>query len=469
MASIRLFGHYVSMQSLLLAVTEVLLFCASFAFAVQTVTTAGAPAPVGALLEQMLPRALLFAAVMVVSMTAMGLYQSRTGEGVLSLLLRLVVSMGVGVVGLTVAFYLDPAMLFGHDILVISCAMALVLVLLYRLVFERLLDRNALKRRVLVLGAGDKAASLVRELADQPRRTGSRIVGFVPTANEAVGVPAQRLLPAQRGLEQLVREHKVEEIVIAVKERRNNLPLEALLACKIGGVRILDENTFFERETGKVSIERLYPGWLVFSEGYHWGLGTRVIRRLCDLTAAATLLVLSLPLMALTALAIWLESGCSGPIIYRQMRVGEHGRNFEVLKFRSMRVDAEADGQVRWAQPRDSRVTHVGSLIRRMRIDELPQLLNVLRGEMSFVGPRPERPEFVSELSKRIPFYPERHRVKPGLTGWAQLYYPYGASEQDAAEKLQFDLYYLKNQSVLLDMLILMQTFEVVLFGRGAR
>jgi sugar transferase (PEP-CTERM system associated) len=229
----------------------------------------------------------------------------------------------------------------------------------------------------------------------------------------------------------------------------------------------VDLPTFFERETGYVQLNSLSASWMIFSEGFSRTGFQKVLKRIFDISASVAMLIATLPVMLAAALAIWHETG--RPILYRQKRVGESGRIFEILKFRSMRVGAEHDGVPRWAKKDDDRVTRVGRFLRITRIDELPQLINVLRGDMSFVGPRPERPPFVSELSRKVPFYASRHSVKPGITGWAQIRYPYGASVDDAVQKLQFDLYYVKNHSLFLDLVILLQTTQVVLFGQGAR
>ena len=267
---------------------------------------------------------------------------------------------------------------------------------------------------------------------------------------------------------------KVNEIVIAMDERRRNqdsgggIPLDDLLECRMSGIEICDVQAFIEREVCKVDVDLLHPSWMVFSDGFVHNVWRDITKRSFDVFTALSVLLVTLPVMAVTALIIWVEGRFRDPILYRQDRVGLNGETFSVMKFRSMRTDAEKDGAV-WAQQNDPRVTRVGAFLRKSRIDELPQLFNVLRGDMSFVGPRPERPVFVDELSENIPFYRERHRVKPGITGWAQLCYPYGASTEDAKEKLQYDLYYLKNHSILLDLVILLQTVEVVLVGDGAR
>ena len=294
-------------------------------------------------------------------------------------------------------------------------------------------------------------------------------MGFVPAGAEASLIPPERRLDPSGGLLALARAHGVDEIVVGADDRRGSLPMSDLLECRLAGIQVTDLATFFEREAGKIKLGIVDPSWLVFSDGFDRRQWRQVTKRAFDMAASTILLLLAAPLMLLTALAIWLESGFKGPIIYRQERVGEGGCVFTVLKFRSMRTDAEKDGKAVWAQKDDDRITTVGRVIRKLRIDELPQVFNVLRGDMSFVGPRPERPCFVADLSKQIPYFGLRHCVKPGITGWAQLRYAYGASVEDSAEKLKFDLYYAKNHSLVFDLMILMQTVEVVLFGKGAR
>jgi sugar transferase (PEP-CTERM system associated) len=261
----------------------------------------------------------------------------------------------------------------------------------------------------------------------------------------------------------------VAEVVVAMDDRRRGFPISELLQCRLSGIDVTELLTFLERETGRVRLDILHPTWMIFGEGFRRDPVRRISARALDLAASLAVLTLSLPVMLLAVIAIKIEEGWRAPVFYRQRRVGLLGREFELLKFRSMRPDAEKDGQARWAVKRDPRVTRVGAFIRTTRIDELPQILCVLRGQMSFVGPRPERPEFVRELAERIPYYVERHCVKPGLTGWAQLCYAYGASEQDALEKLQYDLYYIKNHTLLFDLAIVLQTVEVVCLGKGAR
>jgi sugar transferase (PEP-CTERM system associated) len=277
------------------------------------------------------------------------------------------------------------------------------------------------------------------------------------------------LVTPQRRLINYVADNHIDQLVLAADERRKGLPVQDLLDCKMSGVEVIDLSTFFERETGQIRLDILQPSWLFLSDGFGVSAFRLVKKRLFDLTIVFLLLPIVIPIMLLSALAILLDNRGNGGILYRQIRVGKNGRLFEILKFRSMVVNAEEDGKARWASTNDGRITRVGSFMRKYRLDELPQFFNILKGEMSFVGPRPERPEFVNELAENIPYYNERHRVKPGLTGWAQIRYPYGASIEDGKNKFQYDLYYVKNYSNFFDAFVLLQTADAVLFGKGAR
>ena len=277
------------------------------------------------------------------------------------------------------------------------------------------------------------------------------------------------LVTPQGRLINYVADNHIDQIVLAADERRKGLPVQDLLDCKMSGIEVIDLPSFFERETGQIRLDILQPSWLFLSDGFGVSAFRLVKKRLFDLTIVFLLLPLVIPIMLLSALAILLDNKGKGGILYRQIRVGKNGRLFEILKFRSMVVDAEEDGMARWASTNDDRITRVGSFMRKYRLDELPQFFNILKGEMSFVGPRPERPEFVNELAENIPYYNERHRVKPGLTGWAQIRYPYGASIEDGKRKFQYDLYYVKNYSNFFDAFVLLQTADAVLFGKGAR
>jgi sugar transferase (PEP-CTERM system associated) len=329
------------------------------------------------------------------------------------------------------------------------------------------LQAEAFNHRVLVLGTGAYAATAERILTAS-RNTDVTLVGFYPTDNaEPRAVAPYRVLSETSSLEATVRRLGVHEVVVAVREQRGgSLPLLELVGCRLFGVRVTPLSGFFEQMAGEVPIDSLKASWLIYADGFRQNWLHRAIKRGFDIVVSAALMVIAAPVMIATAIAIYLESG--GPVIFRQERVGLGGHPFMVLKFRSMHNDAEKDGIPRWACEGDPRITRVGRFIRRCRIDELPQIFNILAGQMSFVGPRPERPFFVSKLSQGVPFYGIRHSVKPGLTGWAQVSYKYGASDEDAVRKLQFDLYYVKNHTLALDLLVLAMTIKVVLKGQGA-
>lgn len=415
------------------------------------------------------PRALLFAGVHVLTMTAMGMYISQSREGLRGHVVRAAVAFLAGGLVLVALQYLMPVSPIGRGVMLLAMLLGLASIVFTRFMALRSVGGDALRRRVLVLGAGHKAELIntrLRRLSD--RRT-FQVMGFVPMPGDAEVVDPRECVGLEPGLLQRLRELDIDEIVIAVDERRGILPMDELIQARLRGIAITELGTFFEHESGKVKMNVVSPSWLVFSSGFDAGAFRNASKRAFDIAAASVLLVLAAPLMALTALLIWVESGFRGSIIYRQERVGQGGVHFNVLKFRSMREDAEKDGVARWAQTDDDRITRVGRVIRKLRVDELPQVVNVLRGEMSFVGPRPERPPFVEQLAVQIPYYALRHTVKPGITGWAQLRYAYGASVKDAEEKLKYDLYYVKNHSLMFDLLVLLQTFEVVIFGKGAR
>jgi len=323
------------------------------------------------------------------------------------------------------------------------------------------------RTRILIFGAGRAALDVSETLLKNDPN--ADIVGFVPGPNEReAAAPAHRILALDGTLPALAQRLGVDEIVVALTERRaGSMPLRQLLDCKVSGIKVYDLNTHFEKTLGQIRIDYLNASWLIFGDGFNQGAWRTGVKRVFDVFCATLLLLLATPIMLVTALLIKLES--PGPVLYRQERTGLNGRGFSIAKFRSMRNDAEKDGKPVWASTNDARVTRVGGVIRKLRIDELPQLINVLVGEMSLVGPRPERPYFVEQLTQEIPFYALRHSVKPGVTGWAQVRYPYGATVEDSQEKLQYDLYYVKNHTLFLDLVVLMETVNVVLTGKGAR
>jgi sugar transferase (PEP-CTERM system associated) len=414
------------------------------------------------------PKALSYCMMMLATHTAMGLYTRDIVRGNWDYSVRFFASFVLGTALMTLVFYALPELFLGRGAFALTVASAVVFSILARAVFLRVVDRDALRRRIIVLGTGTRAAGVEEMIRRHNLAHRIELVGYLPMGSTTHHVDESRIIKDQAPLLAIVARHGVEELVVGIRDRRNgNVPIRELLECKLEGVNIIDLSSFFERETGHVQLDSLNPSWMVFSDGFCRTSYRNASKRIVDVVAGVALLIASAPLMLMTAALIYAETG--RPLFYRQLRIGECGHPFEVLKFRSMCVDAERDGVPQWAQRNDTRITRVGRVIRTLRIDELPQLFNVLKGDMSLVGPRPERPQFVEELRREIPYYSNRHTVKPGLTGWAQIRYPYGASVEDAREKLQYDLYYAKNHTLFLDMLILLQTAEVVMFGRGAR
>jgi sugar transferase (PEP-CTERM system associated) len=465
--SFRFFHLYLKVPIVLLALIEGSLFvyapylAAALRFGSSTTARATATG-------ELWPTALLFAFFAVMALFAMGLYTIRQRSGTAGMVLRAVAGLVVAAALSALAYYVVPALEIGRGMLALTTFVALASCIVARLLFERIVDQDLFKRRVLVYGAGRRASSLL-ELRRRSDRRGFRLVGFIATEGDELAASEEKLLKRPDDLYSWAVQNPIDEIVVAMDDRRRGFPMHEFLECRLAGIEIVELPTFLERETGKVRLDVLNPSWIIFGEGFRASLIQRSVERTVDIVVSLSLLILGAPGILLAALAIKLEDGLEAPILYRQRRVGQHGVVFDVLKFRSMRVDAEAGGRPIWASKDDPRVTRVGAFIRKTRLDELPQLINVLRGDMSFVGPRPERPEFVQKLEHTIPYYRERHSVKPGITGWAQLCYPYGSSEKDALEKLQYDLYYVKNRSLLFDLAILVQTVEVVLWGKGAR
>jgi len=412
-------------------------------------------------------RIVLMAMFITLAMAAFGLYQVHVRHNRVDFILRLLLSFAFGAIGLLVLYYLVPRAYIGRSIFAMSLVLSFVGIVVVRSLLQRMFGGDGFKRRVLVYGAGNNADLINSSLRRRADRQSFVLVGFVAVDGQPVVVPAAQQVRTETGLSELAKALRVDEVVVAPDERRGGLPMDEMLNCAQRGITICDLSTFFEREAGMVKLNVADPSWLAFSGGFDHSMPRRVNKRFFDLFAASALLLVAWPFMLVVSACIALES--RGPILYRQTRVGHNGERFELVKFRSMRTDAEGDGVARWASRDDDRTTRVGRFIRLTRLDELPQLFNVLRGDMSFVGPRPERPHFVDLLSQEVRYYAVRHCVKPGLTGWAQLRYRYGASVRDAEEKLTFDLFYVKNQGLIFDLMILLQTVEVVLFRRGSR
>ncbi len=461
---IRLFKHYIPHAVILLGLFDIALLFAAGEFAWRLRAGQIGMDP-GLLADRIWPHTELVA-TMIVAMISVGVYGADSLRSMRFATARILVAVSLGIIGLIFVDFLVAGANFWRSTLAYAMALSIGLLVLNRLIIGGILGASAFRRRVLVLGAGPRAQRL-RELGDRPE-CGFAIVGYIamseaqPVVEEAI---ARTALP---NLTRFVENLGVAEVVLALEERRNSLPLSDLLRIKTTGVHVNDFSSFIERETGRVDLDTVNPSWLIFSDGFSSGRAvSSVAKRLFDITVSAILLVFAAPVIVLFALLVKLDS--KGEAFFRQTRVGLYGQNFDVIKLRSMRTDAEADGKAKFAEKDDPRVTRIGRFIRKVRIDELPQAWSVLRGHMSFVGPRPERPEFVAGLEEQLPYYAERHMVKPGITGWAQINYPYGANLDDSRHKLEYDLYYAKNYTPFLDLLIILQTLRVVLWHEGAR
>ncbi len=465
---IKFLNHYLNLPIAILALIETLMIFAAPVL-VELLMRERSPQILLEGWDHFLPKVLTFVFSVGVALTAMGLYNSRQRARTLGLLLRAFVAHLLAIGFVVIVSYFAPVLRPAPAQLFAWGGLSFLFISVIRVVAGALLDEEAFKRRVLVYGAGQRARSL-RQLRRRADQRGFLAVGYLPAPGEEVLVEQEWVLTQDVGqLRALAKELNVDEIVIAMDDRRREFPLRELLDCRLNGIEIIDLVSFLERETGRVHLDVLNPSWIIFADGFRRDAVRQATKRTFDILASLALVLVTWPFMLITIVAIAVEDGLRAPFLYRQRRVGLDGHEFDVLKFRSMRVDAERDGQARWATGSDDRVTRVGRVIRKIRVDELPQIFNVLRGDMSFVGPRPERPQFVAQLAESIPYYDERHCAKPGITGWAQVCYPYGSSEKDSLEKLQYDLYYVKNHGVLFDLMILLQTVEVVLMGKGGR
>jgi len=461
---IRLFKHYVPNAVLLLGVLDIvlLLVAGELGWTLRMNQIGLAPLP----LHTRLPQLASFAIVLEVAMVSVGVYGADALQSLRYATARLIVAISLGVILLSTVYFLVPELTLWRSNLLYAMGLSIVALIFLRILLGKALGSQAFKRRIVVLGAGARAQRL-KELSKTPGAAFA-VVGYIAMSE------AQRVIPEAIARDAIynLADHVVllnaSEVVLALEERRNALPLKDLLRIKTTGVHVNEISTFLERETGRVDLDSVSPSWLIFSDGFSSGrMLSSMFKRFFDISASLALLVLALPLILIGVIAVKLDS--KGPAFYRQRRVGLYGVGFDIVKLRSMRIDAEAGGQAVWAEKNDPRITRVGRIIRKCRIDELPQCWSVLKGEMSFVGPRPERPQFVEDLEQKLNYYAERHMVKPGITGWAQINYPYGASIEDARQKLEYDLYYAKNYSPFLDILILLQTLRVVLFPEGAR
>ena len=461
---IRLFKHYIPYAVLFLALVDfcLLIAAAETAWVIRANQIGMHVDYIGNRFGQLMT----FAASVQVAAMAVGVYGPDALQSLRFAIARLLVAVSLGVIFQSVMAFALPGMTLWRSNSLYAMVLAFIYLAFSRAMLGSLIGGEAFKRRLLVLGAG-KRAQRIKELEAKPG-SGFIVVGYIAMNENKRVVPEAINRDAIYNLADFVVKMGASEVVLALEERRNAIPLDDLLRIKTTGVHVNEISSFLERETGRVDLDSVNPSWLIFSDGFSSGRRlSGIAKRLFDVIASLILLFATMPVVIVFAILVKLES--RGPAFYRQIRVGLFGQPYSVLKLRSMRSDAELDGKALWAEKDDPRITVIGKFIRKVRIDELPQTWNVLKGEMSFVGPRPERPEFVADLEQQLSYYAERHMVKPGITGWAQINYPYGASIEDSRHKLEYDLYYAKNYTPFLDILILLQTIRVVLWPEGAR
>lgn len=416
-----------------------------------------------------LPSTLIIAVVTQGCLYYADLYDLRLLADRRELFIRILNALASASLILAVIYYWFPGLVIGRGVFMVAAAFVMTLVVGWRVAFEWVSRRVRPSERLLLVGTNDAAIDLAREIFARRHQLGVEIVGFIDPDPARVGSPVINpgVIGAIEDIPSIVRARGVDRVVVSLADARGKLPMDKLLELRLDGVNFDHLASVYEEYTGKIAVENLRPSWLIFSGGFRKTRRLTALKRLLDLTVAGIGLILAAPLMVLVAVAVKLTS--RGPVFYHQRRVGQHGRIFVIHKFRSMREDAEAGTGAVWAaKDGDPRVTPIGTWLRRLRIDELPQLWNVMTGDMSFVGPRPERPEFVQELTEQIPFYGQRHIVRPGITGWAQVKYTYGANKEDALQKLQFDLFYIKHLSIALDLFVILSTVKTVLLRRGA-
>jgi sugar transferase (PEP-CTERM system associated) len=453
----KVFNRHISGRSLTVFSFELVLIFGAIALAAQTRGASGSGA-------QLWP-IVMVSGLCLLCFYYTGIYDLTEVQSSRELLVRLLQGTGAAATLLAIPAVLVPSAVLDSGTFVTALGGYGAAVLAWRLIFNSVSRAPHLEERVLIVGTGQVAHLLTQEIATR-QAFAYRLIGFIGHRDEPCLVREHDILGKVEDIGCVVAERHITRIVISLADRRGHLPIAELLRAKLAGVHVEDATTTYERLTGKILLDDLKPSWLIFSDGFRASRLSRLVKRTFDLGMSTVGLVLAAPLMVLSVIAVWLDS--PGPILYSQPRVGENGRIFTLYKFRSMRVDAE-NGTPVWAISNDRRVTRIGRFLRTTRLDELPQLWNVMLGDMSFVGPRPERPYFVQQLRSMIPFYEERHSVKPGVTGWAQIRYRYGSSVEDAVEKLRYDLYYIKHMSILFDMTIVIDTVKVILIGRGAQ
>jgi sugar transferase (PEP-CTERM system associated) len=416
----------------------------------------------------MLLKALLITVICQACLFYNDLYDLKVTDTFVELGIRLLQALGASAILLALVYFVFPACIISQGIFIASTAIVIILIVSWRLGYTTILNMGLFNQKIMVLGSSDIAVEICSQILDK-RDCGYEIAHVISknqwndqSLNKSISIIQQQ---TYKDICEVAEHAGVKKIVVALKEKRGALPVKELLRCRVKGIEVLEGNSFYEMLTGKLIVESINPGWLIFSQGFRKSTLQRLFKRTVDLVLSLTMLILLAPVIILMAIIIKLDS--KGPVIFSQERIGENRKPYMVHKFRSMVSDAEAKTGPVWAQDNDNRITRIGNFIRKWRIDEIPQLWNVLRGEMSFVGPRPERDHFIKELEKVIPYYGERFTVKPGLTGWAQVSYGYGASVEDAIEKLNYDLFYIKNMSILMDIMIVARTVKTVIFGHG--
>jgi len=465
---LRLFSHYIPASLVVLVLVEAIVLYFSVYLGIELrFLEATNKAYSISLLEPVNYKAFVFSLLMLLSMTAMGLHTRNIVDNFSSMMIRLFLSFAAGFFIIAIIYYIYPQLFLGRGVVGFTFVVSFIGILLTRTIHQNIDKHTMFKRRLLVIGSGS-IGKLLENRIESAYKQGYEIVGFVDSDDGDSQVSSDLTLKIESTLYDLCLDNDIDEIVLAMDDRRKGFPLSSLLECKMKGIVVRNAIDSLERITGHIELDALHPSTVIFSDGFTNAVSMSYAKRLFDIVASLFILILASPIMLLTASIIWLSSFGRDPVFYRQVRLGLCDAPFNVLKFRSMTTDAEKNG-AQFAKKNDARVTLFGAFMRKTRIDELPQILNVLKGDMSFIGPRPERPQFVLGFEKNIPHYSLRHTVKPGITGWAQICYPYGETEEDTRKKLQYDLYYIKNYSLFLDMTIMFQTVQVVLFGKGAR
>jgi len=463
----RLFRQYISVRQLLFVIGEgALILLAVLVASLWMHTTGSDFVP---LIEGIWWKVLTIVVVTQLSLYFNDLYKFKTIDRPLEVTSRLMQALGVASIVLALLYYIWPQLIVGRWVFFASLIVLIGFIVSWRILYSIIVRKGFLAEKAILIGDGKLAYDILSEMKRQDDFSYDiRTVLTNGNRQTVEGLSdSVRLINGFDHICELAEEERVENIIVALDEKRGVFPFKQLLQCKVKGINIIDGESFYERISGKLLVERINPSWLIFSDGFRKSGIIKISKRVVDLVASTVLLLIFGPIALLTALAIKLDS--PGPVIFSQERVGEDGKVFKIYKFRSMRADSEKETGPVWATEDDPRITRVGRIIRKLRIDEVPQLWNVFKGDMSFVGPRPERLYFVEQLTRKIPYYNERHSVKPGITGWAQIKYPYGASEEDALQKLKYDLYYIKNMSLVMDLMVIFQTAKIVLLGRGAR